>query len=103
MDWRRRERLFYGGAPLAIFPALALLPAFVFLVFSPRVPHATVWAVIVFPLIAVAEFFGLYKLARGSGERPFSLLTMLSFGVMLVLVVIVTYTGILLGALVDRM
>ncbi len=103
MDWRQRERLFYWGAPLAIVPALAVLPAFVFLVFSPRVPYANVWAAIVFPLLAGAQFFGVYQLARGSVERPFSLLTMLSFGAMLVFVVIVTYTGVLLGALADRM
>jgi hypothetical protein len=103
MNWRQRERLFYWGAPLAIVPALAFLPAFVFLVFSPTVPGARIWAAIVFPLLAGAELLGVYKLARGCVERPFNLLTMLSFGAMLVLLVIVTYTGVFLGALVERM
>jgi len=35
--------------------------------------------------------------------RPFSLLTMLSFGVFFVLLVIVIYTGVFLAALADRM
>jgi hypothetical protein len=35
--------------------------------------------------------------------RPFNLLTMLSFGAMLVLLVIVVYTGVFLGALAERM
>jgi hypothetical protein len=103
MNWRERERLFYWGAPLAIVPAVAFLPAFVFLVFSPRVPHPLLWAGILFPLLAVAEFFGVYRLARGCLERPFNLLTMLSCGAVLVLLVIVTYTGVFLVALVQRM
>jgi hypothetical protein len=103
MNWRERERLFYWGAPLAIVPALAFLPAFVVLVFSPRVPHANAWAAILFPIMAVAEFLGVYKLARGCVEQPFNLLTMLSFGAVLVLLVIVTYTAVFLVALVERM
>jgi hypothetical protein len=103
MNWRQRERLFYRGAPLAIVPALAFLPAFVVLIFSPRVSHARIWAMVLFPCMAVAEFFGVYKLARGCVERPFNLLTMLSFGAVLVVLVIVTYTGVFLAALVERM
>jgi hypothetical protein len=103
MNWRQRERLFYWGAPLAILPALAFLPAFVVLVVSPRVPHARLWSVILFPCLAIAEFFGMYKLARGCVERPFNLLTMLSLGAVLVVLVIATYTGVFLVALVERM
>jgi hypothetical protein len=36
-------------------------------------------------------------------NRPFSLLTMLSFGALLVLLVIATYTGVFLAALAQRM
>ena len=103
MDWRSRERLLYWGTPLAILPALFFLPAFVNLVFAPKVPHATLWASILFPLMLLAEVSGVWKLARGCVEQPFNLLTMLSFGAMLVLLVIVTYTGVFLVALVDRM
>src|ERR1700740_3512641 len=103
MDWHSRERLLYWGAPLAILPALLFLPAFVALVFSPRVGHATVGASILFPLMLASEVSGVWKLARGCVERPFTILTMLSFGAMLVLLVIVTYTGVFLVALVDRM
>ncbi len=103
MDWRSRERLLYWGALLAILPALLFLPAFVVLIFSPRVPHATLCASILFPLMLVAEVSGIWKLARGCVEQPFTILTMLSVGAMLVLLVIVTYTGVFLVALVDRM
>ena len=103
MDWRQRERLFYWGAPLAIVPALGFLPGFVWLIFSPTVAHATACAVLLFPLMAVAEFVGVAKLVHGCVERPFNLLTMLSLGAMLVLLVIASYTGLFLAALVQRM
>ena len=56
-----------------------------------------------FPLLAVAEFAGVFKLIRGCVEQPFHLLSWLSLGAMLVLLVIVTYTGVFLSALVVRM
>jgi len=103
MDWRERERLFYWGSALAVGPALLFLPAFVVLVFQPRVRHATLLAILLFPLLAVAEFLGVCKLARGCVARPFTLLTFLSYGALLVLLLIATYTGVFLAALAQRM
>jgi hypothetical protein len=103
MTWRQRERWVYWGAPLAIVPALAFLPLFVVLVVAPRTGHASVWAALLFPVMAVAEFVGIYNLARGCVARPFNLLTMISFGAVLVLLVIATYTGVFMVALLDRM
>jgi hypothetical protein len=65
MNWRERERLFYWGSALAIVPALVFLPAFVVLVFHPTIRHASAYAIILFPLLAIAEFFGVFKLVRG--------------------------------------
>lgn len=103
MTWRQRERWVYWGAPLAIMPALAFLPLFVVLVVPPRVEHAGWWAALLFPAMAAAEFVGIYHLARGCVARPFNLLTMISFGAVLVLLVIVTYTGVFMVALLERM
>jgi len=103
MSWRERERLFYWGSALAIVPALVFLPAFVALVFHPVIPHATVYAAFLFPILAIAEFFGVFKLVRGCVARPFDLLTFLSFGALFVLLVIATYTGVFLAALAQRM
>ena len=103
MSWRERERLFYWGSALAIVPALAFLPAFVALVFHPTISHATVYAALLFPILAIAEFFGVFKLVRGCVARPFDLLTFLSFGALFVLLVIATYTGVFLAALAQRM
>jgi hypothetical protein len=103
MSWRERERLFYWGSALAIIPALAFLPAFVALIFHPAIPHATVYAALLFPILAIAEFFGVFKLVRGCVARPFDLLTFLSFGALFVLFVIAAYTGVFLAALAQRM
>ena len=103
MNWRERERLFYWGSALAIGPALAFLPAFVVLVFHPTIRHATVYAALLFPILAIAEFFGVFKLVRGCVARPFDLLTFLCFGALFVLLVIATYTGVFLVALAQRM
>jgi hypothetical protein len=103
MSWRERERLFYWGSALAIAPALVFLPAFVVLVFHPTIRHATVYAALLFPILAIAEFFGVFKLVRGCVARPFDLLTFLSFGALFVLLVIATYTGVFLVALAQRM
>jgi hypothetical protein len=103
MTWRERERLLYLGSSFSLIPALAVVPAFTILVFHPTIPHATLWALLLLPLLVGAEFFGVYKLMQSCVARPFSLLTMLSFGAFFVLLVIAVYTGILLAALADRM
>src|SRR5215468_10225913 len=103
MTWRERERLLYLGSTFALIPALAILPAFTVLVFHPSIPHATACALLLFPILVGAEFFGVYKLVQSCVARPFSLLTMLSFGAFFVLLVIVVYTGVFLAALAERM
>jgi len=103
MTWRERERLLYWGSTFSLLPALTIVPAFASLVFQPSIPHATLWAFVLFPLLIVAEFFGVYKLVQSCVARPFTLLTMLSFGAFFVLLVIAVYTGVFLAALADRM
>lgn len=103
MSWRQRERWFYWGAPLAIGPALIFLPAFVSLVIEPRVKHAQLFSAVLFPVLAVLEFMGVQRLARCCVERPFNLLTMLSFGAIVVLLVIALYTGLFLATFAGGM
>jgi hypothetical protein len=103
MTWRERERLLYLGSTFSLIPALAIVPAFTSLIFHPSIPHATLWALLLFPLLVVAEFFGVYKLVQSCVARPFSLLTMFSFGAFFVLLVIAVYTGVFLAALAERM
>jgi len=103
VTWRERERLLYLGSTFSLIPALAIVPAFTALVFHPTISHATAWALLLLPTLVGAEFFGVYKLVQSCVARPFSLLTMLSFGAFFVLLVIAIYTGVFLAALADRM
>jgi hypothetical protein len=97
MTWKERERAFYIGAPLAIVPALGFLPAVMFLVVVPKIAHAQLVAIVLLPLLAAVGSFGLWKLAMGAVQRPFGILNALSFGALLVLLIIAGYTGIFLA------
>lgn len=103
MTWKERERTFYIGAPLAIIPALAFLPAVMFLVVVPKVPHAQALAVAVLPLLASAGSFGSWKLALGAAQRPFGILNALSFAALFVLLVIAGYTGLFLALVTSKL
>ena len=65
-QYKERERAFMIGAPLAIVPALSVLPATVFLVMIPRVAHGCVIGVVVLLACALAGSLGLWKLAMGA-------------------------------------
>src|SRR5215467_6540775 len=99
MTFKERERAFYIGAPLAIAPALAFLPAVMFLVIVPKVAHARLLAFLVLPLLALASSFGLWKLAMGAVQKPFGILSALNVGAMVVLLIIAAYTGLFLALL----
>ena len=97
MTSKERERAFLIGAPLAVLPALCVLPATVFLVMIPRVAHALVIALVVLPACAIVGSFGLWKLALGAVQKPWGIFNVLSFGALLVLLVIAGYTGLFLA------
>jgi hypothetical protein len=102
MTWKERERAFYVGAPLAIVPALGFLPAVMFLVVVPKVAHARVAALVLLPILGLASSFGSWKLAIGAVQRPFGILNALSFGALLVLLIIASYTGLFLALITVR-
>ena len=97
MTAKDRERAFLIGAPLAIVPALCLLPATVFLVMIPRVAHARMIALLVLPVCVLAGSLGLWKLATGAVQKPWGIFNVLSFGTLLILLVIAGYTGLFLA------
>jgi hypothetical protein len=103
MTWKERERAFYVGAPLAIVPALGFLPAVMFLVVVPKVAHARVIALVLLPILGLAGSFGLWKLAISAVQRPFGILNALSFGALLVLLIIASYTGLFLALITARL
>jgi hypothetical protein len=103
MYWKERQRLVFVGAPLAIVPALAFLPALAYLLITPSLPHSMLLASIVFPLFAVCGVLGLVRLVCFCVTRPFDLLTAFAFSALLVLLVIAAYTGLFLAAIAGRM
>ncbi|HZQ69106.1 MAG TPA: hypothetical protein VFA68_11360 [Terriglobales bacterium] len=103
MDWKRRERLLLTGAPLAIVPAFAFLPALVYMVITPRVAHGRMIAILLFPILIAAEVIGISRLARCFLPRHFDLITFFALTTMLILVVIAIYTGLFLAAFAGRM
>jgi len=96
-SWKERERAFLIGAPLAVIPALAFLPAVIFLIVFPRVAHGRAIGMLVVPACALTSCFGLWKLALGAVQKPWGIFNVLSFGALLVLLVIAGYTGIFLA------
>jgi hypothetical protein len=98
VSWRERERWFYWGAPLALGPALVFLPALVYLVIEPRVKYGHTLGAALLPIGGAAEFVGVRWLVKGALARPFNLLSMLSAGGLIILLVIAAYTGLFLAA-----
>jgi len=103
MDWKRREHLLLTGAPLAVVPAFAFLPALGYLVISPRIAHGRIIAVFLFPILIAMEVFGISRLARCFLPRHFDLITFFALTTMIVLVVIAVYTGLFLAAFAGHM
>lgn len=103
MTWKERERAFFIGAPLAIIPALSFLPAVMFLIVSPAVAHGELIATLVLPVFAGASAAGLWKLAISAVQSPFNILNALSFGALLILLMISTYTGLFLAFLILKL
>jgi hypothetical protein len=102
VSWQERERWLYWGAPLALAPALAFLPGLVYLVIEPQVHYGPLIAAALLPVCGVAEFVGVRWLVMGALARPFNLLSMLSSGALMVLLVIAAYTGLFFAAFAGR-
>jgi hypothetical protein len=100
---RLRQHWVFIGAPLAVIPALAFLPAQAYLVITPSVGHASLIAALLFPVLALAEAIGLFQLVRCCVTRPFDLLTAFAFSALLVVWVIAAYTGLFLAVLAGGM
>src|ERR1700691_164230 len=101
--WQARERAFMIGAPLAIVPALVFLPAVTFLVVFPRVAHGRVIGFFALLACALVGCFGLWNLATGAVQKPWGIFNVLSFGALLVLLVIAAYTGLFLALMTVKL
>jgi len=97
--YAKRARQFFQGAPLALGAAAGVLPAWLFLVQGPRFAYASIAAALTLVLLGMAGVVGVGKLVRCAVGHPFDHLTAVSFGVLLVFAVVLTYTGVFLWLL----
>jgi hypothetical protein len=97
--YEARQRSFLHGASLALVPAIALLPAWVFLVHTPRFNNSETLAVVLFPALAISFATGVRKLVHCLLNRDFDAITAFAFGVLLILFVVLVYDGVFLYAL----
>ncbi len=103
LTWDKREKLFFRGAVLAIAPALAFVPAVMFLILTPRLPHSYVLAALVLPLLIFLELWGLLKLVSCCVQQVFDLLTVLAFGALVIVAAIAAYSGLFLAVVAGKM
>ena len=64
--------------------------------------HGRVIGLIILPPCAMVSSIGLWKLAFGAVQKPWGLFNVLSFGALLVLLVIAGYTGLFLALVTLR-
>lgn len=103
MDGKKRQRLVWVGAPLAILPALAFLPTLAYLVITPTLGHSMLLAGLAFTIFGLSEVLGLVRLAQCCVARPFDMITVFAFSALLVVLVIAIYTGLFLAAIAGKM
>jgi hypothetical protein len=94
-----RARRFFYGAPLTLLGTAAFLPAWLFLVHAPRFAHAHFVAALVLPLIVLVEAAGIKNLVTCVLDPPLDYLTAFAFGVLLVFIVLLIFTGVFLYVL----
>jgi len=99
--WQERESSLLVGAPLVLLPAIAILPTLAFLIVSPRFAHARLLGCVLIPLYGAAEVYGLGRIAFCM-RKQFDVISFFAAGVLFVLVVVMTFTGVMMVGLVFR-
>ncbi len=92
-DWQQRQHSLVWGALLTLVPALGLLPVIGFMLVAPRFSYARPTGAMLLGIFGFCELVGVPRLARCLyGE--FDLLGALAFASLVLLLVILMYTGI---------
>jgi|SRR5450432_956633 len=96
MNWDRRNQVFLLGAPLALIPAVAFLPAFVFVFLrSPVIralPAFQLW--FAFPLLVFVQVLGSVLVGFAGFRQRIGYVTLLAAATSLFLMVVAAYTGL---------
>jgi hypothetical protein len=97
--WQQREANLVWGAPLVLFPALALVPVIVSLILEPMFGYARVLGFLMVPVLAFSAIAGLGRLAA-CFRRDFDVITFFAGGTVVVLVVICMSAGVVLASVI---
>lgn len=103
MNWERRNRVFLVGGPLALIPAVAFLPlfVFVFLRFFPRAtPYSAGWPAIAFPVLVFAQTLGTVLVGFAGFGGRLGYVTFLAAAVLVLLMIVAGYTGLFFGIVI---
>lgn len=106
MAWDRRDRVFLVGAPLAVVPAVAFLPGFVFvflrsvLALTPLPSGRVVGLALAFPVLIFAQVLGTILLGFAGFRARMGYVTLLAMAMTVFLVVVAAYTGLFFGIFV---
>ena len=103
MDWERRDRIFLLGAPLALIPAVAFLPVFVFvflrsaLAMTPLSPNRLLWLALAFPVLVFAQVLGSILVGFAGFRVRLDYVTFLAMATAVFLLIVASYTGLFFG------
>jgi hypothetical protein len=90
-----RQRLFLQGTALALAAAILATPVYLLLVHSPRFAHAQIAGLLILLVLAAMGVGGVGKLVRCLVAAPLDLLTAASFGVLLIVFVLLACVVVL--------
>lgn len=103
MNWERRNRVFLLGAPLALIPAVAFLPLFVFVFlrfFPTAAPHSAACLAIAFPVLVLAQTLGTVLVGFAGFRGRLGYVTFLAAATLVLLVIVQGYTGLFFGIVI---
>lgn len=99
--WRQREDALIMGGPLAVLPALMVVPVTVSLFVDPAFPHAAMVGTLLLPCLFAFEWAGLMRLA-GVLRREFDVLTFFAVGLVIAFWVFAVCSGVLLAIVLGQ-
>lgn len=99
MNWDRRNQIFLLGAPLAVIPSVAFLPAFVFVFLQYPIArtHLATGLAFAFPILVFVQMLGLILIGFAGFPARLGHVTILAMVASVFLMVVAAYTGLFFG------
>ena len=99
--WRQREDALVIGGPLAVLPALTIVPVTLSLFVDPVFSHARIVGLLLLAVIFASEWAGLIQLSIVI-RRNLDVLTFFAVGIVIVFWVIAVCSGVLLAIVLSQ-